>query len=322
MDPPADETPASRFLMNIVAGIGQALADAPIPAFMGQIASSNVTDEGRAFIERSQLPFLSGGIRIIIPALGKLATWTEQYQNSQKKTPEPPLTLEKTIALSTPPTGSWSEHRARTLLTEYGIPTIPAMLAINAEQAIQAAQTLGFPVALKIVSPDILHKSDIGGVRLGVSNATEVREAFVQIMDAARAIIPAPQIEGILVSPMRSGGVEMLVGVTRDESWGQVLAVGMGGIWVEVLKDTRLRVLPVSRAEIHTMLTELQGARLLQGARGTQAANMEKLVESIAHIAELAQGLKANLESLEINPLWVNGSQIEALDAVITWQKI
>jgi acyl-CoA synthetase (NDP forming) len=321
MDPPTDETPASRFLMNIVAGIGQALANAPIPAFMGQIASSNVTDEGRAFIERSQLPFLSGGIRIIIPALGKLATWTEQYHNSQKKASAKPLTPNKTLALSTPPTGSWSEHRARALLTEYDIPTIPATLTINAEQAIQAAQTLGFPVALKIVSPDILHKSDIGGVRLGIGSADEVRAAFRQIMDAARSITPTPQIEGILVSPMRSGGVEMLVGVTRDESWGQVLAVGMGGIWVEVLKDTRLRVLPVSRTEIHIMLTELQGARLLQGARGTQAADMEKLVECIAQITELAQALKADLESLEINPLWVNGSQIEALDAVITWQK-
>ena len=132
--------------------------------------------------------------------------------------------------------------------------------------------------------------------------------------------MPDAHIEGTLVSPMRSGGIELLVGVTRDATWGQVLAVGMGGIWVEVLKDTSLRVLPVTREDVRAMLAELQGAKLLQAARGSKRADLEALVEVIYHIAELAQALKANMESLEINPLRVDGSQIEALDAVITWQ--
>jgi succinyl-CoA synthetase beta subunit len=173
---------------------------------------------------------------------------------------------------------------------------------------------------LKIASPDILHKSDIGGVRLGLNNEEAVREAFAQIMQAAQAIEPAPRIEGVLISPMRTGGVELLIGITRDANWGQVLTVGLGGIWVEILKDTSLRVLPVSRAEVHTMLTELQGAKLLQGARGAKAVDLDAVVEVIYQIAELAQRLKTNLEALEINPLRVDGSQIEALDAVITWQ--
>jgi acetate---CoA ligase (ADP-forming) len=111
------------------------------------------------------------------------------------------------------------------------------------------------------------------------------------------------------------------VGVTRDATWGQVLAVGMGGIWVELLKDTSLRVLPVTRDDVRAMLAELQGAKLLHGARGSKPADMDALVEVIYRTAELAQGLKADLESLEINPLRVDGSQIEALDAVITWQR-
>ena len=182
------------------------------------------------------------------------------------------------------------------------------------------ARSCGFPVALKIVSPDILHKSDIGGVRLGLRDEHEVREAYLQIQDAARKITPQPTIEGVLVSPMRHGGVELLIGVARDPVWGQVLAVGLGGIWVEVLKDTALRVLPVSRAEIRAMLDELQGSALLHGARGTKPADIDALVEVIFGISQLSQSLGTDLESFEINPLRVDGTQIEALDALLTWQ--
>jgi acetate---CoA ligase (ADP-forming) len=139
-------------------------------------------------------------------------------------------------------------------------------------------------------------------------------------MRSAKTAAPEARIEGVLVSPMRSSGVELLVGVTHDVTWGQVLAVGMGGIWVEVLKDTSLRVLPVSREDVRAMLNELQGAKLLQGARGSKPADMDALVEEIYRVAELAQSLKADLQSLEINPLRVDGSQIEALDAVISWR--
>ncbi|HEV7237468.1 MAG TPA: acetate--CoA ligase family protein, partial [Ktedonobacteraceae bacterium] len=115
--------------------------------------------------------------------------------------------------------------------------------------------------------------------------------------------------------------VELLVGITRDAMWGQVLAVGLGGIWVEVLNDTSLRVLPVSRNDVRAMLAELQGAKLLQGVRGSRPANLDKIVDIICHFSELAQSLKDHVESLEINPLRVDGSQIEALDAAIIWSK-
>jgi acetate---CoA ligase (ADP-forming) len=141
------------------------------------------------------------------------------------------------------------------------------------------------------------------------------------VMSNVKTAAPTARIEGVLISPMRSGGVELLVGITRDTTWGQVLAVGMGGIWVEVLKDTTLRVLPVTRDDVRAMLAELQGAKLLNGARGSKAADMDALVEVIYRTADLAQALKGDLESLEINPLRVDGSQIEALDAVITWQR-
>ncbi len=321
MDLPADETPTSRFLMNILAGIGQALEDAPVPAFMLALASNDVMPAGRAFLDRTDIPFISGGIRMVIPALGKLMTWTERYCAARVEEFGERATTISTIDFSAPPIGSWSEYRARAFLEQQSIPVIPATLATSAEQAAEAARAMGLPVALKIASPDIVHKSDIGGVKLGLRYEDAVREAFTQVMGSAKAAVPEAHIEGVLVSPMRSGGVELLVGVTRDATWGQVLAVGLGGIWVEILKDTSLRVLPVSRDEVRTMLAELQGAKLLQGARGSQAADLDALVEVIFRIAELAQRLKADLESLEINPLRVEGTRIEALDAVISWQK-
>jgi len=321
MDPPGDETPQSRFLMNILTGIGQALERSPIQSFMAQLASNDVRSSGRAFFERTGISFLPGGIRILIPALGKLIAWTERYHTAQAKEHGAPTEAVSALAVDGATVGIWSEHQARAFLEQHDIPVIPATLATSVEQAVEAAQTLGFPVALKIASPDIVHKSDIGGVKLGLQSAEEVRSAFAQVMSSARAVTPTPRIEGALVSPMRSGGVELLVGITRDASWGQVLAVGMGGIWVEVLKDTSLRVLPVARDDVWAMLSELQGVTLLQGARGSNAADMDALVEVIYRVAQLAQSLDAELESLEINPLRVDDSQIEALDAVISWRE-
>lgn len=316
----ADETPQSRFMMNILAGIGQALDRSPIPAFLLQMSSNDVRRAGRNFLESNGIPFLSGGLRILIPAIGKLMDWTEQYRAAQALEHETPAEDVSAIRLETAAVGSWSEYQARAFLEQHGVPVIPAALVTSVDQAAGAAQAMGWPVALKIASPDIVHKSDIGGVKLGLQTEEEVGSAFTQVMSSARAVTPAPRIEGVLVSPMRSSGVELLVGVTHDASWGQVLAVGMGGIWVEVLKDTSLRVLPVTREDVRMMLSELQGAKLLQGARGSKPANMEALVEVIYRVAELAQSLKADLEALEINPLRVDGSQIEALDAVITWR--
>jgi hypothetical protein len=185
---------------------------------------------------------------------------------------------------------------------------------------VAAAREVSFPVVLKVASPDIVHKSDIGGVRLNLQNEQEVRAAFQRIMQAAGSVSPTPRIEGVLVSPMRTGGVELLVGIVRDPAWGQVLAVGLGGIWVEILNDTSLRVLPVSREDIRVMLDELQGKALLHGARGSNAADLDRLVEVVYRTSMLAQALGDTLESLEINPFRVDGAQIEALDALITWR--
>lgn len=319
MDLPKNETSLARFQENILVGIGQALERAPFPAFLLQLAGNDVTEIGRAFLKRTGIPFISGGIRNVLPALGNVITWQERRHISIEGRKNQ---IETARVLPCPDSavGCWSEYQARIFLETHGLPIIPATLTTNPQQAVAAARVLGFPVVLKIVSPDILHKSDIGGVRLDLRDDEAVYAAFEQITGSAQALTPRPHIDGVLVSPLRSGGIELLVGITRDVSWGQVLAVGLGGIWIEALNDISLRVLPVTRADIQNMLAELQGIRLLHGTRGFRPVDMEALVDVIYRVAALAQHLSFSLESLEINPLRIDDSQIEILDAVITWQ--
>jgi succinyl-CoA synthetase beta subunit len=139
------------------------------------------------------------------------------------------------------------------------------------------------------------------------------------MLAAVRAAKPEAHIDGVLVAPMRGGGIEILVGTVRDPQWGPTLAVGLGGIWVEVLADTQLRVLPVTPEQVKDMLAGLRAAKLLQGFRGTPAADLNRLAEVIAAIGNAALALGDDLATLEVNPLWVCGSEIEALDALAVW---
>jgi succinyl-CoA synthetase beta subunit len=189
-------------------------------------------------------------------------------------------------------------------------------MANSAGEAAEIARRVGLPVALKICSAQITHKSDIGGVVLGLSTEDDVRAGYEKVRAAGDAVTGA-SIDGVLVTPMRSGGAELLAGVTIDPTFGPVLAVGLGGIWVEILKDTSLRVLPVDTAEVKRMLGELRGLPLLQGARGTQAANLDAVAEAIAGLGSTALSLNGALRAMEVNPLYVNGDQVEALDVLV-----
>jgi acetate---CoA ligase (ADP-forming) len=211
---------------------------------------------------------------------------------------------------------AWPETRARRLLAGAGVPVVPGELARSAAEAAEAAERVGLPVALKICSAQITHKSDVGGIALGLRTPAEVRAACDRVL-AAGAAVPGASIDGVLVTPMRPGGVELLAGVTVDPMFGPVLAVGLGGVWVEVLRDTSLRVLPADAAEVREMLGELRGLPLLCGARGTLPADLDRLAEVIARIGEAALSLDGSLQALEVNPLWVRGDQVEALDALV-----
>jgi len=197
---------------------------------------------------------------------------------------------------------------------------VPGSIASDAAAAVAAARALDAPVVIKIASPDIAHKSDIGGVVLNLAGDDAVRAGFEQVMAAARKNCPQARLDGAIVAPMRGRGIELLVGFTRDPQWGPILAVGLGGVWVEVLQDAALRPLPVDAAEVRRMLAGLRGAKLLAGQRGVPAADLDALAAVIANIGEAILSLGPDLAELDVNPLWVRGSQIEALDALFIWR--
>jgi succinyl-CoA synthetase beta subunit len=214
----------------------------------------------------------------------------------------------------------WPEHRIRGLLEAVGIPLAPARLATTAAEAVAFAEGFGEPVVMKVASAALAHKSDIGGVRLGVE-VDDVATTFAELSSRLADARPDATMDGVLVGPMRVGGIELLVGVVTDPAWGKVLSVGLGGVWVEVLGDVALRLLPVEEREILTMLSELRGAALLRGARGTRPVDVDWLASVVAGIARLAEGLGDALDTLEVNPLRVDGDDVEVLDALAVWRE-
>ena len=317
-EPPRVEPPASQLEAYVeqYQSLGAMIRQSRLPIIVMGNTSVDLTSFGRFISDSAAIHFV-GGMEHGLTALGKALWWYETCQQASTQLHEQPAATPP-LALPIKPEGTWSESTVRNFLQKHGIPIVPGTLASNTEEAVEAARSYGFPVALKIQALGIQHKSDAGGVLLNVSKEEDVREGFDKIMRSAATQSKA--IEGILVSPMRPAGIELLVGILHDPLWGQVLAVGLGGIWAEVFHDTSVRVLPIAQNEIRRMLFELRGAPLLQGSRGQAPVNIEKLVDIIFRITRIAQGLEEYLEALEINPLLLHRESIEALDVLMTWQ--
>ena len=201
------------------------------------------------------------------------------------------------------PAGTLSEPHSLALLVEAGVPVIEHRLVHTAEEAALALPALGGEIALKIASADIPHKSDIGGVVLGLRNAEQVHAAFERMQASVRTAQPHARVDGVLAARMVRGGVECIAGVHRDPVFGPILMFGLGGVHVEILRDVSLRALPVTRSDVHAMVRELKALPLLQGARGKPAADIESVVDSLLALAAFATTAGDTLESAEINPL-------------------
>jgi acyl-CoA synthetase (NDP forming) len=325
---PPDETMAAR-LERRVASVGEKLKSSPIPVIPIGSTCVDISAYARQQYAKHGL-FLLPGLDAGIRALGKAIRWTENQgragigpatatgnSNKRGSATNGSATAAIPARVVAAGGGPWSEAEGRDLLAAAGVPVVPGGLAASADEAVALAREAGLPVALKVCSAQITHKSDIGGVALGLSSEAEVRAAYAKVTDAAAASAPDATVDGVLVAPMRSGGVELLAGVTVDPTFGPVLAVGLGGVWVEVLKDTSLRVLPVDAGEIKEMLGELRGASLLRGARGARPADLDAVAEAIAGIGRAALSLGSRLRALEVNPLRVDGDQVEALDVLV-----
>ena len=196
------------------------------------------------------------------------------------------------------------DAEARGILEAYGIPLPKSRLARNADEAVAAAEAIGFPVVLKIASPDILHKTDIGGVKLNLTTASDVRDAFDLMMYRATRHMPEATIWGCQVQQMVKGGKEVIIGVNRDPQLGPLLMFGLGGVYVEALKDVTFRVAPIDRREAHEMFGEIRAYSLLRGVCGERPSDLEGITDVLVRISQLVSDFPEIVE-LDINPLLV-----------------
>jgi acyl-CoA synthetase (NDP forming) len=306
---PAYDSCKKATIDGLINTVGRGLASITTPGFVLSQTVAHLNAIGRSSTTTAGLTALPG-LAIGIAALANLSNWSA-------KVPVRPVQPEPSAERRADAVSEWA---ARELLEPFGVPFVPAALARSADEAAVAAARFGGPVAVKLVSPDVMHKSDVGAVRLGVEGDVDVRRAFEEVIASAAANVAGLRVEGVQISPMRMGGVELLVGVSRDPQWGPVIAVGLGGLLVEVLQDVALRLLPVSAADIGEMLGELRGAQVLDGVRGEPGVDRGALVAAIGRIADAAWKLGAQLDSLEINPLRVDHDGAEALDALVAFR--
>lgn len=214
---------------------------------------------------------------------------------------------------------AYDESQAKQLLAAAGIPCAREELVTSAQAAVVAAGRIGFPLVMKIVSPDIQHKSEIGGVLLNVGSTEEVRHGYATLIDRAQTRAAGARLTGVLLAQQVKGGVETILGVSRDPVFGPMVMFGLGGVFVEVLKDVTFRRAPFGRDEARRMIREVKGYAMLQGVRGAPPADEEALVEAIARLAAFAAAQGDELESIDINPFIVlpRGQGAVAVDALI-----
>jgi acyl-CoA synthetase (NDP forming) len=216
------------------------------------------------------------------------------------------------------PKGAIGEHEAKRILAEAGIPILDERLVIDAGEAAIVAAHLGERLVLKIVSPEITHKTEVGGVMLNVP-AADAGAAYAELMARVAARAPHAHLDGVLISPMLTDGVEMILGVQHDGVFGPVVLLGLGGIFVEVLRDVTFRIAPFGLEEARAMIGELRGAAILKGARGKPPGDLDALAETLSKLSLFAAAQRGQFSSIDINPLLVRpqGKGVVALDALI-----
>lgn len=209
-----------------------------------------------------------------------------------------------------------TEIEAKQMLEEAGVPVSPARLAKTRDEAMQIAAQLGFPIVLKIVSPQITHKSDVGGVALNLTSADEVGAAFERVVASAKQHVPDATIEGVAVQRMEKQGTEVIVGMTTDAQFGPVMMFGLGGVMVEILKDVAFRVVPINDRDARQMIHEIKGFPLLEGYRGRDPADLAQLQALLMKVSSFIEQ-HPEVAELDLNPVFAYKDGAIAVDARI-----
>ena len=250
----------------------------------------------------------------LMKTLGAMVHFRDSFERAAGRKPD--LLPGERMPLSGEPL---SEHEAKPILAGAGVTFPKEALVKPGDDAGSISASVGFPVVLKISSPDIAHKTEIGGFIVGVKDEAEARDSAATIFARVREKRPDARIEGILVSPMISGGVEVIAGVVRDATFGPVVMFGLGGVFVEVLKDVTFRAAPFDVAEAHRMIREIRGFAMLEGVRGAPPSDIDALAEMLSALSRFAAANADTVESIDLNPVRVmdRGKGLVALDALI-----
>ena len=206
------------------------------------------------------------------------------------------------------------EHEAKELCALYGLPVTRIKVAETEEKTVEAAGEIGFPVVLKIVSPQVLHKSDVGGVLVNVKDTEGVKEGYNEILKNVKAKVPEAEITGILVQEMAPWGTEVIVGSTKDPTFGPTLMFGLGGIFVEVLKDVNFRLAPITRMDAEEMVKEIKAYKILEGVRGKPPADQEAIVSILLKTSKMLMECP-EIKELDMNPVLVYEKDAKIVDA-------
>ena len=209
-----------------------------------------------------------------------------------------------------------NEVESKQLFKDAGIPVTDTRLAKSRDEAMAVAKEIGFPVVLKVISPDIIHKSDIGGVKVNLADAWQTGKAYADSMGAVKAKQPDARVEGVSVQSMAAPGVEVIIGMSKDPQFGPVLMFGIGGILVELLKDVSFRIVPITRRDANQMISEIKGYPLLTGYRGAEPADIKALEDILLKISELADKTP-EIKEMDINPVFARRDDAIAVDARI-----
>ncbi len=212
-----------------------------------------------------------------------------------------------------------NEYMSKRVLSAYGIAVTREKLTGDVDEARQAAREIGYPVVMKVMSADIPHKTEAGVIKLGIQSESELALAYGELLEKAKRFKADVRVDGVLIQEMAPRGVEMIIGMKRDASFGPVIMVGLGGIFVEVFKDVAFRVPPISPADARAMIGEIKGAKLLKGYRGMEKLDCEAIAAALMSVAGLSLDLGEAIQELDINPLIVypEGKGIRVVDALI-----
>lgn len=297
----------------------------PKPIVVAWPAGDRLMGSSLAILREGGVPFFRSPIRAI-NALGSLMNYgafRKQYLEEQAKgesCQEAAVSLFDSASRSIIPSDQriLSEHESKRLLAQYGIPITRETVVNSVDEALEAAAKIGYPVCLKIDSPDIPHKTEAGAIKLNLQSTEEVAQAYTEIMENVTRYKPEARINGVIVAEMVQGGTEVIVGINNDAQFGPTVMFGLGGIFVEILKDVSLRIAPLTPREVQAMIEEIRGFKVLQGARGQKPVDVAALGDLLLKVSNLAIDLKGELQELDLNPVLVlpEGQGVRVADAL------